>query len=147
MVEIGSDTCCDHGVNMDIWCADSGGGRTSPSGLHLHHHGGIPRCLHLPHSGGFLQASQKCLCQVVDDKGQRVRLPQQVLLNISLTTNCKFQASFLAVGLYRSRGGGGQIPRYFLKGGQGIAQASTLCSSLVLYLTHVNSESKFREFS
>ena len=23
MVEIGSDARCDHGVNMDIWCADS----------------------------------------------------------------------------------------------------------------------------
>ena len=38
----------DHGVNMDNGCADSGGGCTAPSGLHLHHHGGLPRSLHLP---------------------------------------------------------------------------------------------------
>ena len=93
MVEICSDARCDHGVNMDIWCTDSGGGGTSPSGLHLHHHGGIPRCLHLPHSGGILQASQRCLCQVVEGNCQRVRLAEQVLLNISVTTKCKCRLS------------------------------------------------------
>ena len=61
MVEIGSVPGGDHGVNMDSGCADSGGGCTAPSGLHLHHHGGLPRSLHLPHICGLLQASQGCL--------------------------------------------------------------------------------------
>ena len=61
LAEISSVSRDHHGVNMDIWSADSGSGGAGPSGLHLHHHGGLPRTLHLPHLCGVLQASQRSL--------------------------------------------------------------------------------------
>ena len=64
---------------MDIWSADSGSGGAGPSGLHLHHHGGLPRTLHLPHLCGVLQASQRSLCQMLEDKDQKFRFLQQIL--------------------------------------------------------------------
>ena len=63
----------DHGVNVDIWCADSGGGGTGPSGLHLHHPGGLPRCLHLRREG------QRRLCQNMETEGPAIRPAQQLL--------------------------------------------------------------------
>ena len=71
--------CCDHGVNVDIWCADSGGGGTGPSGLHLHHPGGLPRCLHLHTLRGVRQESQRRLCQNAEINGQQIRPAQQLL--------------------------------------------------------------------
>ena len=62
--------CDRHGVNLDIWSADSGGGCIATSGLHLHHPGGLPGTLDLPHLCDFLTTSQGCLCQVLEGKGQ-----------------------------------------------------------------------------
>ena len=63
---------CDHGVNVDIWCADSGGGGTGPSGLHLHHPGGLSRCLHLHTLCDVRQEGQRKLCQNMElDQGIR----------------------------------------------------------------------------
>ena len=70
MAEISNFSCDHHGADLDIWSADSGSGRASFSGLHLHHHSGLPRSLHLPHLCGVLQASQRSLCQIVEGKGQ-----------------------------------------------------------------------------
>ena len=42
-------SCGGYGVDMDTWSADSGGGGTAASGLHLHHRGGLPRTLDLSH--------------------------------------------------------------------------------------------------
>ena len=64
---------------MDIWSADSGSGGAGPSGLHLHHHGGLPRTLHLPHLCGVLQASQRSLRKMLEDKDQKFRFLQQIL--------------------------------------------------------------------
>ena len=69
--------CCNHGVNVDIWCADSGGGGTGPSGLHLHHPGGLPRCLHLHILCDVRQEGQRRLCQNMEVKGQGINLTQQ----------------------------------------------------------------------
>ena len=69
----------DHGVNMDIWCADSGGGGTGPSGLHLHHPGGLPRCLHLHTLCGVRREGQRRLLQNMEVKGQGISLTQQFL--------------------------------------------------------------------
>ena len=55
---------------MDSWNTDSGGEGTATPGLHLHHHGGLPGPLHLPHLRRLLQASQRSLHQVVEDQGQ-----------------------------------------------------------------------------
>ena len=69
----------DHGVNMDIWCADSGGGGTGPSGLHLHHLGGLSRCLHLHTLCGVRREGQRRLLQNMEVKGQGISLNQQFL--------------------------------------------------------------------
>ncbi len=70
VVEISSVSGDDHGANMDYGCAGDGGGCTAPSGLHLHHHGGLPRSLHLHHFGDLLQASQRCLQKMVEEQSQ-----------------------------------------------------------------------------
>ena len=48
-----------NGANLDIWSADSGGGGIAASGLHLHHPGGLPRTLDLPHLCCPPQTSQR----------------------------------------------------------------------------------------
>ena len=53
---------------MDSRNVDSGSRGAGPSGLHLHHHGGLPRTLHLPHLCSLPQGSQGCLCQVVEEE-------------------------------------------------------------------------------
>ena len=70
MVEISVVPGGDHGVNVDIWCADSGGGGTGPSGLHLHHPGGLPRCLHLLNLRRILKKSQRSLRKMVEGESQ-----------------------------------------------------------------------------
>ena len=70
VAKISSVSCDHHGVNMDTRGADSGSGGAGPSGLHLHHHGGLPRTHHLPHLCGVLQASQRGLHQMLEGKGQ-----------------------------------------------------------------------------
>ncbi len=42
-------SCGDHGVNVDIWSAGGGGEGIVTPDLHLHHHGGLPRTLHIHH--------------------------------------------------------------------------------------------------
>ena len=70
MVKISRIACGCNGDNLDIWSADSGGGGIAASGLHLHHPGGLPRTLDLPHLCAVLTTSQRCLHQVVEGKGQ-----------------------------------------------------------------------------
>ena len=72
-------SCGGHGVNLDNWSADSEGRGIAASGLHLHHPGGLPRTLDLPHLCAVLATSQRRLQEMVEGKGQRVRLPQQAL--------------------------------------------------------------------
>ena len=72
MVESSSIPGDHHGVNVDIGSADSGSGGAGPSGLHLHHHGGLPRTLHLPHLCRAVQASQRSVHQMLEGKGQQV---------------------------------------------------------------------------
>ena len=50
---------CDHGGNMDIRSAGSGGGGITTPDLHLHHHGGLPRTLHILSIHFFLQTSPR----------------------------------------------------------------------------------------
>ena len=97
MVESCSLSCDDHGVNLDIWSADSGGGGIAASGLHLHHPSGLPRTLDLPHLCGALTTSQRRLQEVVEGKGQRVGLPQQILQRLSqnfVDGKCEFDYFF-----------------------------------------------------
>ena len=93
MVESYYLSCGDHGANLDIWSADSGGGGIAASGLHLYHPGGLPRTLDLPHLCAVFTASQRRLQEVVEGKGQRVRLPQQTLWRNSknITGKCRFK--------------------------------------------------------
>ena len=79
LVEISNVSCGDNGVNVDIWSADSGGGGTGPSGLHLHHPGGLPRDVHLFHLSDILQASQGSVYEMVEGKGQKIDPTQEIL--------------------------------------------------------------------
>ncbi len=54
-----STTRGDHGVNMDIWSAGGGGGGIVTHDLHLHHHGGLPRTLHIFSICFLLQAGER----------------------------------------------------------------------------------------
>ena len=84
--------CCNHGVNMDIWCADSGGGGTGPSGLHLHHPGGLPRCLYLHTLCDVRQEGQRKLCQNMElDQG--IRPSQQLAEDHSTYTSGEYPHS------------------------------------------------------
>ena len=53
LVEGGGISCGGDGGDLDCWSADSGGEGSAPSGLHLHHHGGLPGGLDLPVLCGF----------------------------------------------------------------------------------------------
>ena len=57
---------------MDIWSADSGSGGAGPSGLHLHHHGGLPRTLHLSPLCSLPQGSQRSLCRTVEKEVEHI---------------------------------------------------------------------------
>ena len=70
MVEIGNIASGHHGIDMDNWSADSGSEGAGPSGLHLHHHGGLPRTLHLHHLCRAVKASQRSVRQMLEGKGQ-----------------------------------------------------------------------------
>ena len=60
------------GVNMDNWSADSGSGGSCPSGLHLHHHDGLPRSLHLSPLCSLPQGSLRSLCQTVEKEVEHI---------------------------------------------------------------------------
>ena len=55
---------------MGVWSADSGGGGTDTSGLHLHNPGGLPRSLYLHYLCLYVKECPRSLLQVVEDKGQ-----------------------------------------------------------------------------
>ena len=57
---------------MDIWSADSGSGGAGPSSLHLHHHGGLPRTLHLSPLCSLPQGSQRSLCQTMEKEVEHI---------------------------------------------------------------------------
>ena len=58
----------DHGTDVDIGGADSGGGGITTPCLHLHHHGGLPGPLHLPPLCHLPQKSQRRVHHVMEDK-------------------------------------------------------------------------------
>ena len=58
---------------MVYWSADSGSGGAGPSGIHLHHHGGLPKCVDLPHFCSPPGTSQRCLYQAVEDNNEEIR--------------------------------------------------------------------------
>ena len=84
---------------MDIWSADSGGGGTGPTGLHLHHPGGLPRDVRLPHLSDILQASQGSLCEVVEGQGQEIDPTQEVFWRSYILKNseCIIECIILAI--------------------------------------------------
>ena len=70
-------SCDSNGVNVDIWSADSGSRGDAPLGLHLHHHGGLPRCVDLLHLHCLPQGCSRCLLPAVEDKGRNIRQKKQ----------------------------------------------------------------------
>ena len=59
---------CGDGDNLDRWRSGGRGGNTFFSCFHLHHHGGLPRCLHLCHLHYFLKAGERELYEMVESK-------------------------------------------------------------------------------
>ena len=64
---------------MDNWSADSGSGGAGTSGLHLHHHGGLSRCVDLPHLCSPPGTSQRYLHQAVEDNNEDIRQAKKFL--------------------------------------------------------------------
>ena len=58
---------------MGIWSTDSGSGGAVATCLHLHHHGGPPRSVDLPHLCCIPRSSQRCLFQDVEDNNKDIR--------------------------------------------------------------------------
>ena len=58
-----------HGTDVDVWSAGSRSGRVGALCLYLHHHGGLPRCVDLPHLYCLPERNEGCLCQAMEDKG------------------------------------------------------------------------------
>ena len=73
---------------MDIWSADSGSGGSGPSGLHLHHHGGLPRSVDLPRSCCVPKEYQGCLPQAVEDIDKDRSVQEQEYQRKEHSTHC-----------------------------------------------------------
>ena len=58
---------------MGVWSVDSGSEGAVATCLHLHHHGGLPRCVDLPHLCCIPRTSQRCLFHDVEDKKKDIR--------------------------------------------------------------------------